>query len=427
MTAVLRRVGKEPVQENLQADVLRTFFFPFGWNVFWWEIPTWLYWHFPLPFPSRIHVWSWLLVQKLIACLEASCASLAKVNMKFPGGCIDQVQRLCPTGPDSSAGVPMPPPTAPTLRQGAGLGHHKLVAKGLDWHWGGRNLSVFTLLIHVDRNFWEKRLWFLCSFLLNIRGPSSVQTQLPAPCGHPVIACLAGSLSSACLLTASAHPSAPPRGVVPSLLGCCETSLLSVYEEPHSLEELELCKCILSFRILQDERHLSVWQTEKANVYRNHANHLWNKASGLRPNNCFRLQHQVRTTDLQGSAKCLEAAAVPLLEGPAGAGDCQGNSGTGVVSLHRESEPRSRMTLAGWCWAAGPAGGSHISKDTASRFAMESFPSWFFPPGGEGRRIEMGEVVRHMSAAEQVTWERQCKFRAGKIHRATFFMAILHA
>lgn len=39
----------------------------------------------------------------------------------------------------------------------------------------------------------------------------------------------------------------------------------------------------------------------------------------------------------------------------------------------------------------------------------------------------MGELMRHVSEPEQVSWKVQCKLRAGEIHRATLLMTILHA
>jgi len=41
---------------------------------------------------------------------------------------------VCLAGPGSSARVPIPPPTAPALGQGAGLGHHEVLAEGVGRH-----------------------------------------------------------------------------------------------------------------------------------------------------------------------------------------------------------------------------------------------------------------------------------------------------
>lgn len=123
---------------------------------------------------------------KPLACLEASCPSLAKMDMNFPGGCADRVQHLCSTGPGSGARVPVPPPAAPTLGQVAGLSHHELLAEGV-----GKEAETFQ--------------FSLSSFIWKV---------IPGK--------KAGSLNPACLHAASAHPSAPPQRVVPSSSGCCE-------------------------------------------------------------------------------------------------------------------------------------------------------------------------------------------------------------
>lgn len=123
---------------------------------------------------------------KPLACLEASCPSLAKMDMNFPGGCADRVQRLCPTGPGSGARVPVPPPAAPAPGQGAGLGHHALLVEGV-----GKEAETFQ--------------FSLSSFIWKV---------IPGK--------KAGSLIPAYLHAASAHPSAPPQRVFPSSSGCCE-------------------------------------------------------------------------------------------------------------------------------------------------------------------------------------------------------------
>lgn len=115
---------------------------------------------------------------KLVACLEASYPSPAKMDMKFPGSCDDWVQHLPHRTWQRCQG---PRPTTRSTNAGArgfGLGRNELLAEGVDRYWGSRNLSVFTLLVHVESNFWEKD-WFLCSFLLDIRG--TILDADPAP------------------------------------------------------------------------------------------------------------------------------------------------------------------------------------------------------------------------------------------------------
>lgn len=47
---------------------------------------------------------------KPVACLEVCCCFPTRMDMNFPGGYDGRVQHLCPTGPGSSARVPIPPP-----------------------------------------------------------------------------------------------------------------------------------------------------------------------------------------------------------------------------------------------------------------------------------------------------------------------------
>lgn len=87
-----------------------------------------------------------------------------------------------------------------------------------------------------------------------------------------------------------------------------------------------------------------------------------------------------------GSAKCPEAAAMPVLGGPAGVEGCQRDpsSGDGIPTQGvwaEEWDGSSRVLLD--CWA--PARGS-FSKNMASGFAAKSFPLWLFP--WEKRREE---------------------------------------
>lgn len=88
------------------------------------------------------------------------------------------------------------------------------------------------------------------------------------------------------------------------------------------------------------------------------------------------------------------------------------------------------MAPARRCWATGPLPEAHMPRRIRpAGLQLKASPRGgsFAGRRGEGSRTGMGEVVGHASVPEQVTWEGQSKFRAGKIHRATLFMAILHA
>lgn len=156
---------------------------------------------------------------KPVTCLEASCPSLAKMDMNFPGGCNDQI-----LAPQDLAVVPGAPSHHPqNQRWDNSLGWATMSPWQREWT-GTEEAETFqfSLSLFTQKVICGKSLWFLCTFLLDKKGTILGADPAPSTPWPWAIACLVGSPNPACLYTASAHPSAPPQRVVPSLLVCCE-------------------------------------------------------------------------------------------------------------------------------------------------------------------------------------------------------------
>lgn len=212
MTAMLRKVKKRArAREAFGQTYLELFLFPLA-GMFSDGKRFFGYKNISLCCFLQEHVWSQLILAKNFLSLPG------QNRFEFPRSLWWPSLASLPCRTWQQCQVPVPSPTSSTLGQGAGLSPHKLWTKVVGRHWGSRNNSVFTILIHIESNFWGK-VWFLCSFFMDTGATALGADTAPSTSAGS----WADSLNPACLLTASAHPCAPPQRVVPSSLGCWET------------------------------------------------------------------------------------------------------------------------------------------------------------------------------------------------------------